>query len=170
MNLAEILKDSSYKLSQFTAAEIEQLEETITLKPTKTGEVPYTICLVRQKPIKLTPEEVIRQLYLRVLTGRLDYPLSRIQVEYGVNFGREVKRADIVVMDKSRSNTVYILVEVKKPKLKDGKDQLRSYCNGTGAPIAVWTNGDQISYYHRKETWSHLFEFRIKWNVYRNFS
>ena len=151
MNLAEILRDSSYKLSQFTAAEIEQLEETITLKPTKTGEVPYTICLVRQKPIKLTPEEVIRQLYLRVLTGRLDYPLSRIQVEYGVNFGREVKRADIVVMDKSRSNTVYILVEVKKPKLKDGKDQLRSYCNGTGAPIAVWTNGDQISYYHRKD-------------------
>ena len=37
MNLAEILKDSSYKLSQFTAAEIEQLEETITIKPTKTG-------------------------------------------------------------------------------------------------------------------------------------
>jgi type I restriction enzyme M protein len=86
-----------------------------------------------------------------VLTGRLGYPLSRIQVEYGVNFGREVKRADIVVMDKDRPNTVYMLVELKKPKLKDGKDQLRSYCNATGAPIAVWTNGDQISYYQRKD-------------------
>jgi type I restriction enzyme M protein len=81
----------------------------------------------------------------------LHYPLSRIQVEYGVNFGREVKRADIVVMDKDRPNTVYMLVELKKPKLKDGKDQLRSYCNATGAPIAVWTNGDQISYYQRKD-------------------
>ncbi len=40
---------------------------------------------------------------------------------------------------------------MKKPKLKDGKDQLRSYCNATGAPIAVWTNGDQISYYQRKD-------------------
>ncbi len=151
MNLANILKDSDYKLSQFTAAEIEQLEQTVTLKETKSGEVPYTICLVRKKAIKLTPEEAIRQLYLRVLTERLHYPLSRIQVEYGVNFGREVKRADIVVMDKDRLNTVYMLVELKKPKLKDGKDQLRSYCNATGAPIAVWTNGDQISYYQRKD-------------------
>ncbi len=151
MNLADILKDSNYKLSQFTLSEIEQLEQTITLKASKSGEVPYTICLVRQKAIKLTPEEAIRQLYLRVLTERLRYPLSRIQVEYGVNFGREVKRADIVVMDKDRLNTVYMLVELKKPKLKDGKDQLRSYCNATGAPIAVWTNGDQISYYQRKD-------------------
>ncbi|MBG1243211.1 N-6 DNA methylase [Nostoc sp. NZL] len=151
MNLADILKDSNYKLSQFTAAEIEQLEQSITLKATKSGEVPYIVCLVRQKAIKLTPEEAIRQLYLQVLNKRLHYPLSRIQVEYGVNFGREVKRADIVVMDKDRPNTVYMLVELKKPKLKDGKDQLRSYCNATGAPIAIWTNGDQISYYQRKD-------------------
>ncbi|MDF5709230.1 MAG: N-6 DNA methylase [Nostoc sp. S4] len=151
MNLADILKDSNYKLSQFTAAEIEQLEQSITPKATKTGEVPYIVCLVRQKVIKLTPEEAIRQLYLQVLNQRLHYPFSRIQVEYGVNFGREVKRADIVVMDKDRPNTVYMIVELKKPKLKDGKDQLRSYCNATGAPIAVWTNGEQISYYQRKD-------------------
>ncbi|REJ51229.1 MAG: DNA methylase [Microcystis aeruginosa DA14] len=151
MKLADILKDSSYKLSQFTPTEIEQLEQAITLKKTKNGEAPYTICLVRKKEIKLTPEEAIRQLYLRVLSDRLNYPLSRIQVEYGVNFGREVKRADIAVMDKDRLNTVYILVEVKKPKLKEGKAQLRSYCNGTGSPMAVWTNGDQISYYQRKD-------------------
>jgi type I restriction enzyme M protein len=151
MKLADILKDSSYKLSQFTPTEIEQLEQAITLKKTKNGEAPYTICLVRKKEIKLTPEEAIRQLYLRVLSDRLHYPLSRIQVEYGVNFGREVKRADIAVMDKDRLNTVYILVEVKSPKWKDGKAQLRSYCNATGSPMAVWTNGDQISYYQRKD-------------------
>jgi type I restriction enzyme M protein len=151
MNLADILKDSNYKLAQFSVEEIEQLEQRISIKATKGGDVPYVDCLVRQKAIKLTPEEAIRQLYLQVLTDRLHYPLSRIQVEYGVNFGREVKRADIVVMDKDRLNTVYIIVELKKPKLKDGKDQLRSYCNATGAPIAVWTNGNQISYYQRKD-------------------
>ena len=151
MKLADILKDSNYKLSQFTAEEISQLEKSIILKSSKSGETPYTVCLVRKKEIKLTPEEAIRQLYLRVLTERFYYPLNRIQVEYGVNFGREVKRADIVVMDKDRLNTVYMLVEVKKPKLKDGKEQLRSYCHATGAPIAIWTNGDQISYYQRKD-------------------
>ena len=45
----------------------------------------------------------------------------------------------------------YIIVEVKKPKLKDGKEQLKSYCNSTGAPIAVWSNGEQITYYNRKD-------------------
>ena len=39
----------------------------------------------------------------------------------------------------------------KKPKLLDGKAQLRSYTNATGAPIAVWTNGEKISHYHRRD-------------------
>ncbi|HBD94962.1 MAG TPA: SAM-dependent methyltransferase, partial [Spirochaetia bacterium] len=45
----------------------------------------------------------------------------------------------------------YIIVEVKKPKLLDGKKQLYSYCNATGAPIGVWSNGGQISQYNRKD-------------------
>ena len=43
------------------------------------------------------------------------------------------------------------MVELKKPKLKDGKEQLKSYCNATGAPIGVWSNRDSISFYHRKD-------------------
>lgn len=43
------------------------------------------------------------------------------------------------------------MVELKKPKLKDGKEQLKSYCNATGAPIGVWTNGESISYYNRRD-------------------
>lgn len=74
-----------------------------------------------------------------------------MQLEYPVYFGREVKRADIVIMDEDRSFVPYVIVEVKKPKLKDGKEQLKSYCNSTGAPIAVWTNGEQIAYYNRKD-------------------
>ena len=100
MKLTDILKDSNYKLSQFTETEIVQLEKAIALKTVKNTEVPYTVCLVRQKEIKLTPEEVIRQLYLRVLIERLKYPVSRVQVEYTVTFGKEKKRADIAVMQK----------------------------------------------------------------------
>ena len=77
--------------------------------------------------------------------------MSRIEVEYHVVFGREKKRADICIVDKDKPNIPYILVELKKPKLKDGKEQLKSYCNATGAPIAIWTNGETISYYHRKD-------------------
>ena len=79
------------------------------------------------------------------------YPKQRIKFEHAIHFGREVKSADIVIFDKDRPTVEYIIVEIKKPKLQDGKNQLRSYTNATGAPIAVWTNGGQISHYNRKD-------------------
>lgn len=54
-------------------------------------------------------------------------------------------------MDKDRPTVPYIIVELKKPKLTEGKEQLKSYCNATGAPIGVWTNGEQVSCYNRKD-------------------
>ncbi|HDL6320637.1 TPA: N-6 DNA methylase, partial [Mannheimia haemolytica] len=98
-----------------------------------------------------TPEEAVRQLYLMNLHYEYDYPFERMELEYSVVFGREKKRADIVIFDRDNPNAVYIMVELKKPKLKDGKEQLKSYCNATGAPIGVWTNGESISYYNRRD-------------------
>ncbi|WP_300718679.1 N-6 DNA methylase [Helicobacter sp. UBA3407] len=152
MKLQNILSDSNYALDIFSQDCIERLESKIITKETKTGALSYYIpCLIRNKEIKLTPEEIIRQLYLDKLINEYQYPKSRIQVEYAVHFGREVKRADIVIMDKLQITSAYIIIEVKKPKLKDGKEQLKSYCNATGATMAVWSNGSQISYYHRKD-------------------
>ncbi|WP_228702715.1 N-6 DNA methylase [Faucicola boevrei] len=151
MSLSVLLKDSNYRLTQFSTDHITQLEYTIFLKPSKNGDVPYINCLVRKKEIKLTPEEIIRQLYLLKLHHDYGYPYERMAVEYSVHFGREKKRADIVIFDKDNPNSIYIMVELKKPKLKDGKEQLKSYCNATGAPIGVWTNGDSISYYNRRD-------------------
>lgn len=149
--LTELLKDSAYRLTQFKPEQIDELENAITLKQTGKQLVPYVTCLVRGKPIRLTPEEAVRQLYVMVLKDDLGYPVSRMQLEHEVTFGREKKRADICVFDAASATTPYILVEVKKPKLKDGKEQLKSYCNATGAPMGVWSNGEQISYYHRKD-------------------
>jgi type I restriction enzyme M protein len=151
MTLAELLKDSAYKLDQFKPQQIASLESSIALKESGKRMVPYVNCLVRAKPIKLTPEEAIRQLYLMTLRDDLGYPVTRMALEFGVTMGRDVKRADICVFDKQKTDTPYILVELKKPKLKDGKEQLKSYCHATGAPMGVWTNGEKISYYHRKD-------------------
>ena len=151
ITISEILKGSEYSLTQFSKEKILQLEERIEEKEVKGKPTPYINCIVRNKAIKLTPEEVVRQLYLMVLTEDYHYPVSRMELEYVVTFGREKKRADIVIFDKDQTYTPYIIVELKSPKLKDGKEQLKSYCNGTGAPIGVWTNGESISYYHRKD-------------------
>ena len=146
-----ILKDSNYHLALFSADEIEALRKEIFTKTTRGKETLYIKCIVRDKDIQLKPEEIVRQLYATRLINDYGYPKKRLAFEYPVNFGREKKSADIVIFDKDRSDTSFIIVELKKPKLKDGKNQLRSYCNATGAPIGVWTNGEKISHYHRKD-------------------
>jgi len=147
ITLISILKDSQYNLSIFTPEEIEALEKKIIEKKGK----PYVECIIREKEIQLKPEEVVRQLYTAKLINDYGYPRKRIRFEHPVQFGRQTKSSDIVVFDRDRPTVEYIIAEVKKPKLKDGKEQLKSYCNATGAPIAVWTNGGQISHYNRKD-------------------
>ena len=110
VTLAQVLKDSSYKLTQFSPEEIQTLESSVFLKETARGPMPYVRCLVRNKDIKLTPEETIRQLLLGVLLSRYGYPKERLQLEYVVVFGRQKKRADIVIFDKDRPTVPYIMV------------------------------------------------------------
>ena len=152
MTIYDILRDTNYKAEQFSPEAIARLNAKIEEKEDKNGNKIATIkCLIRNKSIILKPEEIVRQLYIDKLISEYNYPTSRMQVEYPVYFGREVKRADIVIMDEDRPLIPYIMIEVKKPRMKDGKEQLKSYCNSTGAPIAVWTNGDQIAYYNRQD-------------------
>ncbi len=146
-----ILKDSNYHLDLFTDPEVQSLREKIFIKTVRGKETPHIKCIIRNNEVQVKPEELIRQLYAARLLHRYHYSPDRVRFEHLVNFGRERKRADIVILDKDRPDTPYIIVEVKKPKLQDGKEQLRSYCNATGAPIAVWTNGQQISHYHRRD-------------------
>ncbi len=152
MKISEILKDTNYKLTQFKTTHIEEIESLIFEKELRGEPAYYINCLVRKKDIKLTPEEIVRQLFLLSLNKDYEYPYNRMQIEFAVHFGREVKRADIVIMDKIQPTVPYIVIEVKKPKLKDGKEQLKSYCNSTGATMAIWSNGEQTAYYHRKNS------------------
>ena len=146
-----ILKDSNYHLLLFSDDEIDSLRGKISTRIVKEKETQFVTCIVRDKDIQLKPEEIVRQLYATRLIKQYGYTKKRLAFEHPISFGREKKNADIVIFDKDRFDTAYIIVELKKPKLKDGKNQLRSYCNATGAPVGVWTNGEQISHYHRKD-------------------
>ena len=146
-----VLKDTEHHLSLFREDEIYALRERVFTRTSNSKETPFVKCIVRGKDFQLRPEEIVRQLYAARLINRYGYSPDQLAIEYPVSFGLEKKRADIVIRDKDRPDSAYTIVEVKKPKLSDGKSQLRSYCNATGAPIGVWTNGRQISHYNRKE-------------------
>lgn len=131
----------------FGLSAVMEVEAALSEKSGK----PYVQCLVRKKDVQAKREELVRQLWLHRLAGEYKYPVSRLSVEYPITFGRDSsKRADIVVYDADRPTVPYLIVEVKQGKLKDGKEQLRSYTHATGAPLAMWCNGVQSITWHRK--------------------
>ncbi len=145
--IADILKSTDYALKVFESEEIAAIE--LFDKRNK----PYLKDFVDGKDRPAKPEEIVRQLYLYRLIHTYGYPVDRISVEKAVYFGSTVakKKADIVICDRDDPDTAYIIVEVKKPKRKDGIEQLKSYCNAEGAPIAVWTNGNEVLILHRED-------------------
>jgi type I restriction enzyme M protein len=135
----------------FSEEEARALDARVVMRESRGKQVPYVTCLVRDKEVQLKPEERTRQLWVARLIDKLGYARSRIAVEYPITFGRDSsKRADIVVFDADRPTVPYIIVEVKQVKLKDGKEQLRSYAHATGAPLAVWSDGILAEVWHRK--------------------
>jgi type I restriction enzyme M protein len=99
---------------------------------------------------KAGPEEIVRQLWVYKLIHQYGYKADEIDLEKSVQFGTEVgtKSADIIVYSDSSKLTPKIIIECKKPKRKDGIEQLKSYMNAKGAPVAVWSNGsDSIILY-----------------------
>ncbi len=139
--------ESDYSLKPLNQSEVTALG-SILLE--KNGRL-YFRCPIRNKDILAKPEEAVRQLWIQRLTKHYGYPLKRLAVEYPITFGRDTsKRADIVIFDADRPTVPYTIVEVKQTKLKDGKEQLRSYTHATGAPIALWSNGAQTIIWHRK--------------------
>lgn len=99
---------------------------------------------------KSAPEEIVRQLWVYKLIHQYGYSPDQIDLEKSVQFGTEVgtKSADIIVYTDATKTTPKIIIECKRPKRKDGIEQIKSYINAKGAPVAVWSNGaDSIILY-----------------------
>ena len=90
----------------------------------------------------------MRQLFLYELINEYGYPLERIKIEQQVQFGREKKRADVIVYQNDNI-TPLILCEIKAPHEKNDIQQLKSYLNAEGSPIGVGFNGKNISRFIR---------------------
>lgn len=114
--------------------------------------------------IKETPEEVVRQRFIKILQTDYGYPKDCILREIPVQSGSSILtneydgspiRADIVVykdrhaaLKRDQGNILFV-VECKKPNVTEGYAQLVSYIFNTSALGGVWTNGEGLSVYKR---------------------
>lgn len=71
---------------------------------------------IRKKFVALTPEEWVRQNFIRYLIEEKKYPSSLIAVETGLTYNKLKKRCDITVHN--RKGEAWMLIECKAPEVK----------------------------------------------------
>ena len=115
--------------------------------------------VVRGRWVKATQEERVRQALVASIIKDLGYPLERIREEVSIKMGSTYasKKADVVVFTDKTKELPYVIFETKKPKRKDGIEQLKSYMNATGVPYGAWTNGIEEVIIFRKDP--NIFEY-----------
>ncbi len=139
--------DVKHGISLFTEEEVKAVEDLIVERDGKF----YIKCQIKDKYKPAKPEEVVRQLWIYRLMTEYKYPRKRIDIERVIYFGsRDSGLADLVVLHEDLQHP-YIIFEIKRPQRKAGLEQLKSYCNAEGAPIGVWSNGNEIIRLHREE-------------------
>lgn len=97
---------------------------------------------LRKKWLVLTPEEWVRQHFIRFLTFDRGTDPYRIVQEHGLDIHGFKRRADIVVY--SRQAEPLLIVECKAPHItvtQDVFDQVAQYNIQLGVPYLVVTNG-----------------------------
>lgn len=100
--------------------------------------------IIRKKFVALTPEEWVRQNFIRFLTVEKKYPGSLISVEKEIQVNRLTKRFDIAIFDNSAK--ALMIIECKAPEVKisqDVFDQIARYNIFFKVKYLVVTNGKE---------------------------
>ncbi len=107
---------------------------------------PFVLDEIRQKWVRLTPEEWVRQHLLRALAD-LGYPRGLTAVEKGFNFNGRTWRADVAVF--GRHQKPVLLAECKAPSIPITEsvfDQLARYNAVIKSPSLLVTNGHVLNF------------------------
>ncbi|MEA1898853.1 MAG: type I restriction enzyme HsdR N-terminal domain-containing protein [Bacteroidota bacterium] len=99
---------------------------------------------VRKKYVALTPEEWVRQNFIRYLVDKKQVPAGLVVIEKTLLMNTMSRRPDILIHDK-QGNPVMI-IECKAPEVKisqDTFDQIARYNSVLRVPYLVVTNGMQ---------------------------
>jgi type I site-specific restriction endonuclease len=97
---------------------------------------------VRKQYVSLTPEEWVRQNFIRFMVDVYQYPASLLSVEKMVKVNNLSQRADIVVY--ARDAKPWMIVEVKAHSVNISQDtlfQAARYNQVLNVPYLVLTNG-----------------------------
>ena len=104
----------------------------------------YIFDIIRKKYVVLTPEEWVRQNFIRYLIEEKGYIQSLVRVEMFFKLNRLAKRADIALFN--RNGQPKVLVECKSPKVTISQvvfEQIARYNLSFKVDFLIVTNGLQ---------------------------
>lgn len=104
----------------------------------------FILDTIRRKYVALTPEEWVRQNFIRYLNEEKQYPLTLMSIESSFVLYKVNKRSDILLYD--RKGKPLVLVECKSPEIKISKevfDQIIRYNLNYKLAYLIVTNGLQ---------------------------
>lgn len=114
---------------------------------------------LRKKHVALTPEEKVRQFFIKWLNNVKGYPLELMASEYSIKFNKMNYRCDIVAFNKALEPI--LLVECKAPNVEINNsvvDQVIRYNMVLKVPLIVTTNGT-VTYACGYNTQKQSYEF-----------
>ena len=106
-------------------------------------EVPFVFDVIRKKFVALTPEESVRQNWIRYLIEQMKYPRGFIAVEKKIVVNELTKRCDLIVHE--RSGKPFLLIECKSPDVAINQqvfDQIARYNLSLNVKYLVVSNGN----------------------------
>jgi hypothetical protein len=104
----------------------------------------FILDIIRRKYVVLTPEEWVRQNFIRYLHEEKKYPLSLISVESAFSLYQRDKRSDLLIHN--RKGNPIAMVECKSPDVKINKEvfeQIIRYNLKYHLTFLIVTNGMQ---------------------------
>lgn len=104
----------------------------------------YIWDILRQRAVRLTPEEWVRQHMIHYLIGGLGYPSELLMNEVALQVGETRKRVDSILYD--RQLKPLMLLEYKAPEVPLGERVLQQalrYNMALRVPYLVLSNGLQ---------------------------
>lgn len=133
---------------------------------------PMIKCIIRNKEIVETKEEIVRQRYIKTLIEDYGYDKTDIKLEYGVKRSPSDTRrslpVDIAVFEDGKAK---IFIETKSEEINEGLEQLKNYMDfDNDVRYGVWTNGnidpDKIGIqYIEKIVKNNTIEYIEKFNI-----
>lgn len=109
----------------------------------------YIWDILRQKYVRLTPEEWVRQHFTHYLVGHLGYPPNLLMNEVGLSVGKTKKRIDSILY--SRQLQPQLLLEYKAPEVPINDKTLQQalrYNYSLRVPYLILSNGITHHAYH----------------------